>query len=75
MSLSNCLTDLESYKNGTQKFPTHLENFEADVTTIDGDSGKIQFKDHHLEKSKTNLTSLKSTFVNKLIANISARLV
>ena len=71
--MDRCLADLEAYKNGTQLFPTHLEQFEEHVAT--GSDGRCTFRStgHVLVRTPTNLTGVKSTFTNAVIANIRSR--
>ncbi|XP_071138553.1 zinc finger protein 862-like [Mytilus edulis] len=68
--LDRCKNDLLQYKENTQIFPTHLENFDTDIQLIDGHQ---EFKGHILFKSNTNFNALKSSFVNKLLDNLTKR--
>ena len=70
IQLDLCLADLNAYLTGTQRFKTHIELFEQDVKKV-GD--QYEYKGHHLQSSTMNFASLKSKFVNSLIANLKAR--
>lgn len=70
IAIDMCINDLEAYKCGKQAFKTHLECFEQDVQK---ESDHYEFKGHRLVDYNTNLTQLKSTFLNKLIDNIKNR--
>ncbi|KAL5022803.1 hypothetical protein ScPMuIL_001958 [Solemya velum] len=70
VSLDQCLSDLDAYREDRQLFPTHIEHFDTDVVLKEE---KYEFKGHLLASTSTNLTALKSQFLNKLVANINKR--
>lgn len=73
VAVDSCLRDLEAYKDGSQLFPTHLENVSKDITV--DENGQKSFKGHFLTIKQTNLEAVKNQFIHSLLSNIKKRLV
>lgn len=73
LAVDSCLTDLDAYKNGTQLFKTHLQQYSEHVTADDTGRHVFMNTGHILVGTPTNLPGVKSAFINALISNIRSR--
>lgn len=72
VSVDQCLDDLQAYRNGKQKFPTHIERFDKDIVKV---TGHHEFKGHVVrgEATSESFAALKNEFLDQLISNINKR--
>ena len=72
VSVDQCLDNLQAYRNGKQKFPTHIERFDNDIVEV---SGQHEFKGHIVrgEATSESFAALKNEFLDQLIPNINKR--